>query len=95
MSVAVKKMELTIPEDIFLALNEKPDDFLKDIKAFTAIKFFEIGKLSLGKAANLAEMDKLDFMKLLSMHRISVYNYLPEELEEDLSNIQKTRKVLK
>jgi len=40
-------------------------------------------------------MDKLDFMKLLSMHRISVYNYLPEELEEDLSNIQKTRKVLK
>ncbi len=91
----VKKMELNIPDDIFLALNEKPEELLKDIKSFAAIKFFEMGKLSLGKAAELAEMDKLDFIELLSRHSISVYNYAPEELEEDLSNIQKTRKASK
>ncbi|MDI6752508.1 MAG: UPF0175 family protein [bacterium] len=89
----VRKMEMTVSEDIFLALNEKPDDFLKDIKIFAAIKFFEIGKLSLGKAAELAEMSKLDFMELLSRHKISVYNYAPEELNDDLSNIQKARKL--
>jgi len=87
-----KKIELSIPEDIFLALNEKPAEFLKDIRTFAAIKFFEMGRLSLGKAAGLSEMDKLDFIELLSKHKISIYNYSAEELDEDLSDIQKARK---
>ena len=88
----VKKMELTVAEDILMALNEKPAEFLKNMRTFAAVKFFELGKLSLGKAAELAEMSKLDFIELLSKHGISVYNYPPEELEEDLSNIRKARK---
>jgi predicted HTH domain antitoxin len=88
----VKKMELTIAEDILMALNEKPAEFLKDMRIFAAIKFFEIGKLSLGKAADLAEMSKTDFIELLSEHRISVYNYPPEELKEDLNHIQRASK---
>ena len=88
----VKKIELSVAEDILLALNEKSSEFLKDMRTFAAIKFFEIGKLSIGKAAELAEMNKLDFIELLSKQRISVYNYPPEELEEDLSNIQRARK---
>ena len=88
----VNKMELTVAEDILLALNEKPAEFLKDMRIFAAIKFFEIGKLSLGKAAELAEMNKLDFIEVLSKHRISVYNYPPEELQDDLNNIQRARK---
>ena len=88
----VKKMELTVAEDILMALNEKPAEFLKNMRTFAAVKFFELGKLSLGKAAELAEMSKLDFIELLSKHRVSVYNYSPEELEEDLSSIRKARK---
>ena len=88
----VKKMERTVAEDILMALNEKLAEFLKDMRTFAVVKFFEVGKLSLGKAAELAEMSKLDFIKLLSKHRVSVYNYPPEELEEDLRNIQKARK---
>ena len=88
----VKKMELTVAEDILMALNEKPAEFLKNMRTFAAVKFFELGKLSLGKAAELAEMSKLDFIELLSKHGISVYNYPPEELEDDLSGIRKARK---
>lgn len=91
MKMSMKKIELTLPEDIFFALNEKPEELLKDMKTFAAIKFFEMGKLSLGKAAELAGIDKIDFMKLLSEHKISVYNYPPEELEEDLAGIQSAR----
>lgn len=91
----IKKMELSIAEDILLALNEKPAEFLKDMKTFAAIKFFEIGKLSLGKAADLADMSKLDFMELLSRNKISVYNYPPEELDEDLRCIQRAREALR
>ena len=54
----VKKMELSVAEDILLALNEKPSEFLKDIRIFAAIKFFEIGKLSIGKAADLGSVTK-------------------------------------
>lgn len=88
----VKKMELTVAEDILMALNEKPAEFLQNMRTFAAVKFFELGKLSLGKAAELAEMSKLDFIELLSKQGVSVYNYPPEELEDDLSSIRKARK---
>ncbi len=43
----------------------------------------------MGKALKLAGMDKLDFIKLLSSQKTSVYNYAPEELEEDIYNINR------
>jgi predicted HTH domain antitoxin len=87
-----RNIDLTITEDILMALNESQEQFKKDIKRYAAIKFFEDGKLSLGKAAKLAEMKKTDFIKLLSSHNVSVYNYLPNELRSDLVSL---RKVLK
>ncbi|MEW6088087.1 MAG: UPF0175 family protein [bacterium] len=90
--MSVKNLEFPISEDIFLALNEKSDEVIRDIKTFSAIKFFEAGKLSLGKAAKLAEMDKTDFMGLLSKQKISVYNYSAEEVNEDVENIRRSMK---
>ncbi len=37
----VKKLEFSISQDIFFALNEKPVEIIKDIKIFAAIKFLK------------------------------------------------------
>jgi len=83
-----RNIDLSITEDIFMALNENQEQLKKDMKIYAAIKFFEAGKLSLGKAAKLAELKKMEFVKLLSEHGVPVYNYPPDELEDDLISLR-------
>lgn len=88
----MKKLELNIPENVLLAINEKPEEFVKDIKIYIAINLFKRGKLSLGKAIEFAEVTRWEFMRFLSEEKISIFNYSSSELSEDLTNIDRARK---
>lgn len=45
-----------------------------------ALKFFELGRLSLGQAAELAGCGKRGFLDLLACYGIPAVDYPPEEL---------------
>ncbi len=45
---------------------------------------FELGKVSSGKAAELAGMSRVDFIETCGRYRVSVFNYTPEELEKEI-----------
>jgi len=47
-----------------------------------ALKMFELGKLSLGKAAELAGLSRVEFIEQCGRYRVSVYN--PEDPEAEL-----------
>lgn len=49
-----------------------------------AVKLFEVGKVSLGQAAKIAELSKRAFMEILGRYGIPVFNYSPEELREEV-----------
>ena len=49
-----------------------------------ALKMFELGKLSSGKAAELAGLSRVEFLEACGRYRVSVFNYPPEELEAGL-----------
>ncbi len=54
-----------------------------------ASKLYEMGKLSLGQAAELAGYSKRTFMELLANYGVSIFNYSPDELDQDLKNAQR------
>jgi predicted HTH domain antitoxin len=49
-----------------------------------AVKLYEMGKVSSGKAAALAGTDRASFLLGLGRYRVSVFNYTPEELEREV-----------
>jgi predicted HTH domain antitoxin len=49
-----------------------------------ALKMFELGKVSSGKAAELAGMLRIEFLETCGRYRISPFNYSPEAAEEEL-----------
>ncbi len=79
---------INVSDSIMLALNESKDEFLKKIKIYAAMEYFREEKLSLGKAAELAEMSKIDFMFYLGEHGVPVINYSPEDLEKELEGLK-------
>ncbi|WP_017260234.1 UPF0175 family protein [Pedobacter arcticus] len=69
-----------------IALPDNLDLSTKEVTTALAAQLYDIGKLSLGQAANLAGYSKATFMELLSNYKVSVFNYPAEELDQDFEN---------
>lgn len=70
------------PDEILVSLKETQDDFSEKLKIAAAVKLYEMGKLSSGKAARLAGMDKVSFLKILGKYQVSISTL--EEFKEDM-----------
>ncbi|MCI5227010.1 MAG: UPF0175 family protein [Candidatus Electrothrix sp. AX2] len=62
MQMKTTELKLDIPENILYTLNETKNNFIKQIKMYAAMELYRMQKLSMGKAAELAGMNKIDFM---------------------------------
>ena len=70
---------------------EFPDNFnISDVEAVTAMaaQLYEMGKLSIGQAAQLAGYDKREFIEILGTFGVSIFNYPPEEIDKDIRNAE-------
>lgn len=77
-------MTVTIPDEILEAASITETELLREI----ALILFQQKKISLGKAAHLAQMDQLQFLHLLGSRKIPIH-YGIEEFEEDLQTLEK------
>ncbi|OHD18021.1 MAG: hypothetical protein A2086_15810 [Spirochaetes bacterium GWD1_27_9] len=83
------ELRLNVPEEILYTLNETKTDFIKQMKLYTAMELYKIQKLSMGKASELAEMNKVDFMFELGKYGIPVINYDEDDFKEEVERIMK------
>jgi predicted HTH domain antitoxin len=70
------------PDELLVSLKETKEGLTRELKLAAAVKLYEIGKLSSGKAAKLAGMDRVSFLKTLGKYRVSISTV--EEVEEDV-----------
>lgn len=77
-------MKIPYPDDLPQTLGETPEEFERELKFLVAAKLYELGRISSGRAAELAGMDRVAFLNHLGRHRISVFNYPLEELEREI-----------
>lgn len=78
---------IDLPTDILLAADISVTNASDDIKKYLALFMLKERRLSFGKACELAEMDKLDFMEYAGSKNISL-NYDIQDYEEDLETIR-------
>lgn len=83
------ELQLSVPEEVLYTLNENRNDFIKKMKFYTALELFRIHKLSMGKAAELAEMNKVEFMFEAGKCGIPVIDYETEDFNEELGRIMR------
>ena len=56
----------------------------EDMRTLLAVKLFEVGKVSLGQAAKIANFSKKAFIDVLGHYRVPVCNYDEEELRQEI-----------
>jgi predicted HTH domain antitoxin len=77
---------LQIPDDLDVALNMSPDELPHALLVAAAVKLFELGKISAGKAAELAGMPKPLFLVKLAEWGVSASTLRAEDIAQDLAN---------
>lgn len=82
----MSKVEVEVPEEVLISLKETPVTISRQIRILAAVKLFELGKLSSGRAAQLAGMSRVQFLLSLGQYQVSPFYMTPEELERDVNN---------
>ena len=79
----MQNVSLEIPVTVFAALGESPDEFISEMRIAAAVKWYELGKLSQGKAAEVAGLSRSAFIEALSRFKVSPIQYTEKELSEN------------
>ena len=79
-------ISVEIPEEVLISLKETPKTLQRELPLLAAVKLFELGKLSSGRAAQLAGMSRVEFLMLLGRYQVSPFALNAEELEQDIQN---------
>ncbi len=56
----------------------------EDVRLLLALKLFEVGKVTLGQAARIANFSKRAFIDILGHYKIPVCNYDADELQQEI-----------
>jgi predicted HTH domain antitoxin len=79
-------IHLDIPEEVLISLKESPETMERELRVAAAVKLYELGRLSSGRAAQLAGMPRVEFLSILGRYRVSSFQLSPEQLERDSNN---------
>ncbi len=81
-----RTLTLEYGDEVLIALGVSPEQFGEELKLLTAVKLYELGRLSSGAAANLAEIPKPLFLTKLAEYGVNTFRLTEEELRQDVAN---------
>jgi predicted HTH domain antitoxin len=78
------RISMDLPESAFSALRMKPEDFAHEMRLAAAVKWYEMGTISQGKAAEIAGVSRREFLDALGRFGVSPFQLTPQELAEEV-----------
>ncbi|MCI0411163.1 MAG: UPF0175 family protein [Acidobacteria bacterium] len=81
-----RTLTIPYPDDLLLSLKETPEGFEAEARLLLAVKLFELGRISTGRAAELAGLPRAQFLYTLHRFQVSPFSDDPDELDRDVAN---------
>jgi predicted HTH domain antitoxin len=74
----------TAPDNFERAIEMTRAEFDHHLRLMAALKMFELGQISCGKAAEFVGMTRVDFIQTCGRYHVSVFNYPSDEAEAEI-----------
>ena len=68
--MASRQIVIEVPEKVLLAEKTDESAFARELRVLAAVKLYELGRLSSGRAAELAGMSRVEFLLALGQYRV-------------------------
>jgi len=72
--------------ELAVALGRREADVQKELRMASALKLFEMGRISSGLAARLAQMTRVEFLMSCGQYGVSVFQQTEDEFSADIRN---------
>jgi predicted HTH domain antitoxin len=83
-----KPITIEVPEEaVRLFGNKSEDRFAREMYETAIVKWFDEGRISQGKAAELLDISRAELFDVLWRHKVSPIQVTPEELAEELKGV--------
>lgn len=79
---------LSYPRGFAQMMKMSDREFVEELRFLAAAKLYELGRLTAGKAAQLADMKRLDFLYRLGSIGVPAINLQDEEIEAEIQAAQ-------
>ena len=76
----------TVPENFERTIEMTRGELDHHLRLMAALKMFELGQISTGKAAELIGISRVDFLQTCGRYRVSVFNYPADEIEAEIQS---------
>ena len=86
--IKTQNITIELPSDILLTLNENEKELKQDIKTSLALWLYQLEKLTIGKAAQIAGLSRLEFDSVLVKNGINVSNLTDEDVLDDIQKMK-------
>ncbi len=78
-------LTLELPADVFSSRRRSPERFGQELRLAAAVYWYQQGTLSQEKAAQVAGLDRVDFLEALARERIDVFQVDFDDLDRELA----------
>ena len=68
--MATRQIVINVPEKVLLAEKTDEASFARELRMLAAVKLYELGRLSSGRAAELAGVPRIEFLLALSRYKV-------------------------
>ena len=83
----MKEISVKVPRDLVRILKVKDEEVPKLVRLYLAIELYREGKVSLGKAAEIAGVTKWEMTEILASKEVPI-QYDVEDLEKDIKILE-------
>ena len=77
-------LEIEMPDEVLLGLQKEPKQLAAEIRVAAAVKWYEMGVLSQGKAAELAGLSRAVFLNELTRFGVTPFQETTAEILESV-----------
>jgi len=81
-------ISVKFPDDILLTLNESEKELEQQLRISLSLRYYNQQKITIGKAAQIAGLSKLQFETLLSENEIPISNLTYDDITGDVEKIK-------
>lgn len=75
---------IDLPDTVFSALRLAPNDFVKEMRIAAAVQWYAQQKISQGKGAEIAGLNRVEFLEELFRRKVPAIQVTLEELKKEI-----------